>query len=500
MTVFKILTRNGTADPGQEQSISALAAELGKPNAKLLLHLHGGLVDEVSGLAAAERLSGNGPNSWQLGPEWTQVYVVWRTGAFETLKTNWTDLVHDDRLYQTILRKLIGFVAKKLGMPALDARGPGSLSISEAEIHRRLTGQAGKRPFDDIDIHMALKLPPGTRATIMSEQTNGELAMDFQKELAEDDSFQRIAADIDEAVNVPSGARAPSVGADIVEGRKMLGRLDGSIQGEVTHSPVVGGKPRGIVSAGIFLVSHAGQVAIRCFKRFRGGRDHGLHATIVEEVCREFYGDLVGAKVWGMMVGDAADHFGPSKLGSALIDIIKANTPKDFVISGHSAGSIWASRFLLAAKAAGLDKSVKLFLLAPAVRENLFAEMLDTTGAMIELCRMITMTDELERADAVLGHDKGYIYPSSLLYLVSGLFEELNAKAYPDAPILGMQRFSSMSGLDATEQGATKSIATFFQESDHGIIWSPTPGVSMADSHGDFDNEPLTLATARSLF
>ncbi|TIU89778.1 MAG: hypothetical protein E5W03_02885, partial [Mesorhizobium sp.] len=190
MTVFKILTRNGAADPGQTRLLSDLAAELSKPEAKLLIHLHGGLVDEASGLDAADRLSGNGENSFQLGPEWTQVYVIWRTGAIETIKTNWTDLAHDDRLYQTILRKLIGFVSKKLGMPSLGARGSGSLSINEAEIQRRLTGKAGQRPFDDIDAHMAPGLPTGARAAIVSEQTDGELALEFLKELREDGSFQ----------------------------------------------------------------------------------------------------------------------------------------------------------------------------------------------------------------------------------------------------------------------------------------------------------------------
>jgi hypothetical protein len=80
------------------------------------------------------------------------------------------------------------------------------------------------------------------------------------------------------------------------------------------------------------------------------------------------------------------------------------------------------------------------------------------------------------------------------------MFEELSAKAYPDAPILGMQRFSSLSDLDSHEQDAAKRIAAFFQAADHGIISSPTPSVSMADSHGAFDDEPLTLATARALF
>ena len=112
----------------------------------------------------------------------------------------------------------------------------------------------------------------------------------------------------------------------------------------------------------------------------------------------------------------------------------------------------------------------------------------------------LTMTDAWERKDAVLGHDKGYVYPSSLLYLVSGMFEELDAKAYPDAPILGMQRFAGLADLSAVEAAAASKIATFFQRPDHGIISSPTAGVSMCGTHGGFDDEPLTLATAQALF
>jgi len=503
MAIYKILTRDGVADAGQEQTLLDIAAELHRPGARLLLHLHGGLVDEALGIAGADRLSGVGPNSWQLGgatPEWTEVYVIWRTGTFETVKTNWIDLVHNDRLYQTIIRKLIGFVARKLGVPDLAARGPGSLAIDEDEIQRRLTGKAGSRPFDYIDEEMVPTKSPGSRTAIMTEQTNGELAIEFEDELATDLSFQQVSADIDEAINVPSGARAPSLGANQIDGENMLRRLDDRITAGLEPPVAVAGGARGIVSASVFLLNHAGQVAIRCFRRFRSGRDHGLHATIVEEVCREFYGDLLGATIWGMMVKDAADHFEDRKLGSVLIDIIKANPPEDFVITGHSAGSIWASRFLLAAKSAGLTKPAKLFLLAPAVREDLFAEMIGKAGDLIERCRMITMTDELERRDALLGHDKAYIYPSSLLYVVSGMFEEFDTKAYPDAPILGMQRFASVSGLNADEQATAKAIAAFFQAPDHGIISSPTPGVSVAETHGDFDNEPLTLATARALF
>src|SRR3712207_8891098 len=48
-----------------------------------------------------------------------------------------------------------------------------------------------------------------------------------------------------------------------------------------------------------------------------------------------------------------------------------------------------------------------------------------------------TMSDELEKADAVAGA----VYPRSLLYLVSGVLEAAKTGTVPDAPILGMQRF-----------------------------------------------------------
>jgi hypothetical protein len=44
------------------------------------------------------------------------------------------------------------------------------------------------------------------------------------------------------------------------------------------------------------------------------------------------------------------------------------------------------------------------------------------------------MTDEHERKDPVLGSDLGFIYPSSLLYCVSGMFEENGAKPYTCSP------------------------------------------------------------------
>jgi hypothetical protein len=500
MATYTVLTRNGVVDKGQEQMLGELAEALKKPGAKLLLHLHGGLTDETSAKATAKRLSSSDLRSWNLGDEWTQVYVVWRTGALETIQTNWTELVHDDRLYQIIQRKLLAFVARKLGVSMAAARGAQTTVISDEDIHRRLTGKSDRKVFDDMDSHFSADQPAGQRAGSFGGQSEADLAIEFEKELGLEADFQRAAGDIDEAINVPSRARVTSAGSDQASGSRMLERLNEGIKQELEPPPLVAGQPRGIVAVTSLLLNHALKIALRCFNRFKSGRDHGFHATVVEEICRELYGDLIGARVWGMMVKDAADHFGTGKFGSSLLDMLKAGAVENFVVTAHSAGSIWASHLLQHMKAVNAPGKVKLFLLAPAVRKDVFAAMLDNAGDLISRCRMITMTDYLERRDAVLGQDKSYIYPSSLLYLVSGLFEEQLDKAYIDAPLLGMQRFSSLSGLTEAENAIEKRIREFFEQPDCCIISSQTPEVSMADSHGTFDEEEFTLATARRLF
>ena len=91
-TTFIFPTTDGKLDAGETQSVAEFAASLRKPGARLLLHLHGGLVDEQHGRETANRLMGPPPDGWGLSDDWTQAYVVWRTGVWETLQNNWTDL------------------------------------------------------------------------------------------------------------------------------------------------------------------------------------------------------------------------------------------------------------------------------------------------------------------------------------------------------------------------------------------------------------------------
>jgi len=505
---FIFLTGNGIADPGQTDRLAALETRLKKPGAKLLLHLHGGLVDEPAGVEGATRLSGRTADSWNCDDDWVQVYVVWRTGIVEQARRNWPDLVRDDRLYQVILTKLIRFIARKIGIPAhsgarsIDAQ----LSLDEASVRRRILGlgtaDERRNPFADIEPHFGSDVAEGARSSVLSPQSDTAMATEFQGELRDDPAYSTAVRDLNAAVNEGLPGRAGAIGGDPETGYAMYRKLSDAIKEEI--GPVETEEhrtARGPVAVSLLILEHAGRVAFRCFKRFRNQRDHGFHATIVEELCRELYADLIGAKFWGMMTRDAAEHFEGEGFGSALLATLRnVPAPERFVISGHSAGSIWASHMLLAMKEAGMDQRAKLLLLAPAVRQDLFARVIDGAGELIESCTMFTMSDDLERADAVLGQDKGYIYPSSLLYCVSGMFEERDATGYVDAPLLGMRRFADAGWMSNEERVDAKTIAQFFDSDENQIILAPAAGICEANCHGCFDDEPMTLASAAAYF
>lgn len=500
-TILK--TRNGRLDGTDQAGFAILAAKV-KGGAPLHLHLHGGLVDEATGLSIAERLSGPAPSGLGLPDAWEQAYVVWRTGAFETLRTNWTDLFENDRLYRTLLRKILSHASGYLDLPVPEGRTTAAGVLSEAEVSRRLAARPSTDPFADLDETAALTPGRSVSAATLDED---EAARQAEIAFEDDPELNDIADDLAAAlVFDPPTGRSLSVSGDANEGLRMLAHLDSPVRAElVTQAPGLdqAAEARGFTGLGIMakVIGRLAKIVWRVVRRFRTRRDHGFYATVVEELARELYGDLVGASIWGMMKRDAVDHFRSGGLGESLLELVEA--APSVTITAHSAGSIWAAELIARldpAKAA----SVRLVLLAPAVRSDLFAGAIRKGGNRLAAVRMFTMSDDLERKDAVLGAKWSYVYPSSLLYLVSGLFEDAETEAFPDAPLLGLQRFHGPDTAwvgDAAQIAALKSTADFLAGHPSAIVYSRTSGGAglntQATSHGAFDQDPDTLASAR---
>jgi hypothetical protein len=94
--------------------------------------------------------------------------------------------------------------------------------------------------------------------------------------------------------------------------------------------------------------------------------------------------------------------------------------------------------------------------------------------------RMFGLKDELER---------GYwevplLYPASLLYMVSGLFEETEV----DMPIVGMQRY--FAGVKPYDKPDLRQVAEWIGARS---VWSRSEGAiglnSGAERHGGFDED-----------
>lgn len=503
MPVTILHSKDGKIDAADVAAFNSLKTRLAaSPQSKVLLHIHGGLVDQASGEAVAQRLSGQGPSSFQAPPAYEQIYIVWRTGALETIRINWMDLFQNDNLYMALFKRILGYISKRL--PSADMPGRSAsvaVGLSPMEIERRLKS-SNDAPFADLDA--AVARDEGSRAVTSLVASENDVKSELGMIISLDPEVTAAVEDIAAAIQWDEGRSGVAPHGNAARGRQSLIRLDqptrNSWQG--THDLAEG---RGILgSLGLLksIVTHAVAIAWRVIQRFRSGRDHGVHATVVEELVRELYADKVGAALWGMMKKDAYDHFDPGGLGLDLLGALGGAT--QLVITGHSAGSIWATAMLEKMPGRNLAP-VTLLLLAPAVRMLEFSTAIAASRAAIGRFRIFTMRDELERCDPVLGKGTGVIYPSSLLYVVSGLCEESTGSPLPDAAILGMQRFldHEETWLDiATEISAAKSIRAYVSAIPNAVVYAKAfggPGLQTdATSHGDFDNNALTLESVRT--
>lgn len=150
---------------------------------------------------------------------------------------------------------------------------------------------------------------------------------------------------------------------------------------------------------------------------------------------------------------------------------------------GHSAGSILLAPLAKFLTDDGKTSIDSLTLWAPACTMKLFEKFYKKLieDGRIKKFDLFTLDDKTERDDNCVN-----IYNKSLLYLVSGAFEDdarMPFKRPNGTALLGLAR------------DVESHLKGFWKDPSRRWFQAPKPGISGASHHGDFDNDEATLLT-----
>jgi hypothetical protein len=451
--------------PTAPLDVDAIVANLAKQQKPIVLHFHGGLVDEEHGFLTAEMLS---PVYEAAGCQ--PLTVIWETGFLETIIRN-IGSIYKTELFQELLKIVLRRAAKRLGVE-VGARGSGK-EFTETEIESELLKPI---PFESTVIDRADFARGGS---VFKPPTN---AMEDQRtrDLVEED----IREDLTGNLTI----------ARLLERPEEVQPLEPAVRDEVESGEA------GARGVPLWLLKPLAVTTYRILKRYWGGRQHGFYPTVIEEVLRELYLASAGRWIWKSMKNAARDMFLPNAglsgfdlhVGFYVIQKL-ADLGLPINLVGHSAGSIAICELLAAVARDRINLRVRnVAFLAPAATSELFFNELASREERFDRFRMITMQDECETRDVLVP----YIYTRSLLYLVSGILEE-----EADAPICGMQKF--MSGIVPYDDPNLIAICTFLKKRDRLVLSksADTAAVGFRSSaleHGGFNQDASTRESVQA--
>ena len=441
----------------------------------LVIHFHGGLVSRATAELAAEGLM----PSYIAGGAYP-VFFFWRSDLWTTLSKN-LDEIAQEPVFKRLVKRMVQLALSKL-KDYTGARSGGPLPlISEEALPDDPTSLAeytASREPDNAKV-------AGVALTEMQiDQVETELETDEVLQI-ESSAIAEWVAPVSTDPNVI--ARAGS-GVPVAPRPTLMSQ---KVRDELAKEQSKPGARAGLFTAAV-LVKHAIVILKRVIERFAHRRDHGLYTTIVEEVLRELYFDSLGALAWVLMKNDTRDAFGSDVQvfgGTAFLAELKKWWQPGYRLTlvGHSTGAIYIGNFLEHGDAL-LDPGVKfdVVFLAPACSFEFMATKLSVFERRVDRIIVFGLKDERER---------GYwevpaLYPASLLYLVSGLFEEPTV----DMPLVGMQRY--FSGAEPYTNPEIAAVAKYLRQKCIWALAEGAPGPNCgAARHGGFDADPITRAS-----
>jgi hypothetical protein len=489
-TDYFVDLRDGRFEQTTAAQMDDMFAGLAKNETKqLAVHFHGGLVSREGIHESMEKVL----IAHYLATDTHPYFFVWNSDLITTITAN-LDEIAKEKAFKRLLLKVIEFVSGKL-LQAPDTKGTLSFDAIPESSLDQLAAEADKREQQWRQSNLPAADFEQSEANFVQTKLKADPILAHEAKAIAVGTLTPVEVD---ALQASKGAAAVNDARTTLISRKLLEQELIQTNPPDTRS----------IGALLFFAKHGLSIASRVIQRFMHQRDHGLYRTVVEELVRELYLDNVGILAWNMMKQDTADAFGddPQRCGGTRFAMSLAKAMKDtpdlrVTFIGHSTGAIYITNLLKA-----LDpqleakRKVDVIFLAPALKMETFADNLDIYQRRVENFRMFALNDARET---------GYwevpgVYKGSLLYLVSGIFEEAADKVdRGDVPLLGMQRYAKPVAAGPYDLEAWKAARTWLAL-DTRSVWAgdPSTGVpgymSDAVKHGGLDdNDAHTLASIK---
>ncbi len=163
---------------------------------------------------------------------------------------------------------------------------------------------------------------------------------------------------------------------------------------------------------------------LRIFARMALGNDHGLDATIAEEVFDGLHVSTLGEVHWEKVKRHAKQCFSEDSNGRNLVNkliTVQQGRNRKIHTWSHSAGSIPTAELIHYLGDAFDNKRVlnQVQMVAPAINQKDFSTLVLSHPKVFNHLQAYALTQKFERKDKLIWG----LYPASLLYAVSSLAE-----------------------------------------------------------------------------
>lgn len=448
--VGEIPNEQGSSKAETRQIASTVAA-----NGKAVLYFHGGLVKQEAGTASAQMLLDTHLADININ----KVGLVWRTGLLDAIVEIFREEIESGRLLEAVYRKAVAFLARKAAGVVF-----GDVRNNDLPFSPDLYGNSDDEQFDS-----------GGKGEL-NDQLVKDFADQLEKDLKLSEKLETISTN-DLAGEIDVYLRNSGY-SETDEQSQFCGE-------EEVEQKFVGRK----------AITYFALALAETLVRIAKGTDHGFHATLVESLIRKIIPVAeLGRKVWGGMKSQAKDMWKPSDndvdyAGRYFLDQLVSHLDDvqtlELDLIGHSAGSICIAELLAVLKESPYKQKIRvrnIFFMAPAIAMSDFASVFMNGSTQCENLRIFNLSDDAERRDELINLPMlEHLYPSSLLYFVSGVLEN---ESSADTPLLGMERY--FSGERPYQHGICAEVRQFFDE-NHSIEYHVA---TKASEHGG-ENGPM---------